>query len=101
MDYHERRRPITSYGHYYDVPSIGFSIGTYWNRHYHDRSFYGEMDRFGGGGSDRHDRSRRNGGPNNAQPPSNMGQPPTPGNLQMPPGAPCPPGTQNVNGTCQ
>ena len=44
VDYHQRRRPITSYGHYYDVPSIGFSIGTYWNRHYHDRSFFGEME---------------------------------------------------------
>jgi uncharacterized protein YraI len=50
VTYRQHRQPILSYGRYFNVPSLSFSIGTYWNQHYHGRGFYGQMQHFGGKG---------------------------------------------------
>jgi uncharacterized protein YraI len=42
---------------YIGAPTIGFSVGSYWDDHYRGRSFYRERDRWDRrGGWDRHDR---------------------------------------------
>ena len=46
--YANARRPITNYGVYFSIPSLSFSIGSYWNQHYRNRPFYNQMYKFGG-----------------------------------------------------
>jgi uncharacterized protein YraI len=46
--YEQHHQPILSYGHYFDLPFLSFSIGTYWQQHYHDRGFFSDMQRYQG-----------------------------------------------------
>lgn len=45
-EYRQRRVVIPSYGPQVGLPIISFSIGTYWDEHYRDRSFYRDRDRW-------------------------------------------------------
>ena len=68
--YHDRRRPVYSYGPYLGLPFLSFSIGPYWNEHYRHRRFYGERSRY-----DHHHRGNNNPPPHKGQAP-HKGRPP-------------------------
>ena len=40
--YHHNRVPIVEYGPRLSLPIVTFSLGSYWDRHYRGRPFYGE-----------------------------------------------------------
>lgn len=44
--YEDQRVPIAVYGPQLSLPVVTFSFGDYWGRHYHDRPFYAERERF-------------------------------------------------------
>jgi uncharacterized protein YraI len=44
--YERQRRPIVSYGARFRIPFLSFSIGNYWNQHYHNRPFFKELPKF-------------------------------------------------------
>ncbi len=48
VPYQQHHQPILSYGEYVGVPFLSFSIGSYWNDHYRDRTFFGDMQRYQG-----------------------------------------------------
>ncbi len=68
--YHDRRRPVYSYGPYLGLPFLSFSIGPYWNEHYRHRRFYGDRSRY-----DHHHRGNNNPPPHKGQAP-HKGRPP-------------------------
>lgn len=44
--YESRRQPLVQVAPSIGVPVIGFSVGSYWERNYRDRPWYGERDRW-------------------------------------------------------
>lgn len=44
--YEDQRVPIAVYGPQLSLPIVTFSFGDYWGRHYHDRPFFAERERF-------------------------------------------------------
>lgn len=46
IEYEEQDRPVLlpAYGSQIGIPIVTFSIGTYWDRYYRDRPFYGRRD---------------------------------------------------------
>ena len=44
--YEDQRVPIATYGPELALPIVTFSFGDYWGRHYRDRPFFAERDRF-------------------------------------------------------
>jgi len=49
--YHGRRVLVLDYGPEIGLPVVGFSIGTYWREHYHNRPFFARIDQFREGGN--------------------------------------------------
>jgi uncharacterized protein YraI len=45
-DYGGQRVIVTDYGPRIGIPIIAFSIGAYWDRHYHDRPFYSQRQQW-------------------------------------------------------
>ena len=48
--YDDRPEPLVGYGAVAGVPLVGFEAGTYWQRHYRDRPWYHDVDRWRGDG---------------------------------------------------
>ncbi len=46
--YEQQRRPVPSYGQYLGLPALTFGIGSYWQQHYGNRSFFSDMQRYQG-----------------------------------------------------
>jgi len=45
-DYDNQRVIVTDYGPRIGIPVVSFSLGLYWDRHYHNRPWYGERQRW-------------------------------------------------------
>ena len=45
-DYGGQRVIVTDYGPRIGIPVVAFSIGAYWDRHYHDRPFYSQRQQW-------------------------------------------------------
>lgn len=45
-EYENQRVIVTDYGPRIGIPVVTFSLGTYWDRHYHNRPWYGERQRW-------------------------------------------------------
>jgi uncharacterized protein YraI len=59
ITYQSRRWPIYRYAPVIGIPFVTFSIGTYWDRHYHNRPWFNDAWRYGGPRWDRNrDRDR-------------------------------------------
>ena len=48
--YEDRPEPLVGYGAVAGVPLVGFEAGSYWQRHYRDRPWYHDVDRWRGDG---------------------------------------------------
>lgn len=58
LAYGSRRVPILQYGPTLGLPTLTFSLGDYWDRHYRGRPFYAERHRWEGRGDDHGERFR-------------------------------------------
>jgi uncharacterized protein YraI len=75
--------PLQGYGPVIGLPVIGFSVGTYWDRFYRNRPWYGERDRWAHAPSPRYDarpaepapRARPPEAGRSFAPPANAGRP--------------------------
>jgi uncharacterized protein YraI len=45
-DYDNQRVIVTDYGPRIGIPVVTFSLGVYWDQHYHNRNWYGERQRW-------------------------------------------------------